>query len=440
MASGERHEKGETKKLRIALDRRKKVGRAAFGTLRLLPSGRLQVRYVGPDEQRHTAPRTYDNIGDAEAYLRKVQAQIDDGKWESAVAKRDRERAAVRDRLTLRPYADAWLAGRNLTGRTRSHYRNILEEHILPAFGDTELRAITPTAVRTWHASLLVDKPTIRAHAYSLLRAICTTAVSEEILDANPCRVRGAGNAKRVHDPVVLSVAELELLVSAMPERHRLLVLLASWCAMRWGELTELRRSDIVIEHDGETPTYGVIKVRRAVTRVFTEGTGEFVIGRPKSDAGIRDIVIPPHLLPLVEDHLREFTGVRTDALLFPSTSGTHLAPSTFYGKAPKVSRNRQTGKETTQVGHGFYAARIAVGRPTLREHDLRHTGAVLAAQTGATLAELMGRLGHSTPGAALRYQHAAAGRDAEVARRMSLLVTADQPGSRDRPAGSSSL
>jgi integrase len=55
--------------------------------------------------------------------------------------------------------------------------------------------------------------------------------------------------------------------------------------------------------------------------------------------------------------------------------------------------------------------------------HDLRHTGATLAAQTGATLAELMGRLGHSTPAAALRYQHAAQGRDAEIARLLSKMA-----------------
>jgi integrase len=64
-----------------------------------------------------------------------------------------------------------------------------------------------------------------------------------------------------------------------------------------------------------------------------------------------------------------------------------------------------------------------AAGRPDARWHDLRHTGAVLAAQTGASLAELMGRLGHSTPGAALIYQHAAAGRDAQIAAALSRLV-----------------
>ncbi len=52
--------------------------------------------------------------------------------------------------------------------------------------------------------------------------------------------------------------------------------------------------------------------------------------------------------------------------------------------------------------GWGFYAARVAAQRPDLSFHDLRHTGAVLAAATGATLAELMARLGHSTQGAAL--------------------------------------
>lgn len=67
-----------------------------------------------------------------------------------------------------------------------------------------------------------------------------------------------------------------------------------------------------------------------------------------------------------------------------------------------------------------FRPARKKIGRPTLRVHDLRHTGATLAAQNGATLAELMRRIGHSTPQAAMIYQHATDERDEELARRMS--------------------
>lgn len=48
--------------------------------------------------------------------------------------------------------------------------------------------------------------------------------------------------------------------------------------------------------------------------------------------------------------------------------------------------------------------------------HELRHTGATLAAATGASTGELMRRFGHSSPDAALVYQHAA-DRDAEIAR-----------------------
>jgi integrase len=67
-----------------------------------------------------------------------------------------------------------------------------------------------------------------------------------------------------------------------------------------------------------------------------------------------------------------------------------------------------------------WYPAREAASRPDLRFHDLRHTGATLAAATGATLAELMARLGHSTPAAAMRYQHAAADRDRAIAEALS--------------------
>jgi integrase len=74
--------------------------------------------------------------------------------------------------------------------------------------------------------------------------------------------------------------------------------------------------------------------------------------------------------------------------------------------------------------GKAFDKARAAAERPDLHFHDLRHTGAVLAAQTGATLAELMARLGHSTPGAAMRYQHAAADRDRAIAEALSKMVT----------------
>lgn len=54
------------------------------------------------------------------------------------------------------------------------------------------------------------------------------------------------------------------------------------------------------------------------------------------------------------------------------------------------------------------------------RIHDLRHAGLTLAAQSGATLAEVMRRAGHTTSRAALLYQHAAEDRDRDLAARLS--------------------
>lgn len=370
------------------------AGKRGFGQLSKLPSGRIRARYTGPDGALHNAPATFDTKQDAEAWLVDERRLIAAGGWTSP-----KQRATVRyraktDVLTFGKYADAWLRDRTLKPRTREHYRNLLDRQLFPTFADVPLVDITPESVRAWHALKGTSRPTLRAHAYGLMRTILGSAVSDRLVVVNPCTIRGAGNSTRVHKVKPASLAELESLVSAMPPRYRAMALLASWCALRFGELAELRRGDVDTEA-------GVLRIRRGVVRV----AGETVVGTPKSAAGIRDVAIPPHLLPVLRGHLLQHATPGRNGLLFPANGGGHIAPSTLY--------------------RVFYKARETAGRPDLRWHDLRHSGAVLAAQSGATLAELMGRLGHSTPGAALRYQHAAADRDTEIARRLSAMVEA---------------
>lgn len=359
-----------------------------FGHVRRLPSGRYQASYVGPDTMRHNAPATFHTKGDAEAWLGAEQRLVAAGAWSSPDDRARPQPASAP--LTLARYADGWLDRRDLKPRTRAHYRTLLDRQILPQLGDLPLVAITPRIVAEWHHGLGKATPTLRAHAYGLLRGICTTAVAERELTSNPCAVRGGGVARRKVTIEPLTLAQLQALVSAMPERYRALVMLSAWCALRFGEATELRRRDIDLAK-------GIVRVRRGVVRV----DGQVIVGSPKSDAGSRDVAIPPHLVPMLREHIDSMPMRGRDTLLFPAADGvSHLAPSSLY--------------------RVYYPARKAAGRPDLRWHDLRHTGAVLAAQSGATLAELMGRLGHSTPQAALRYQHAARGRDAEVAAEMS--------------------
>ena len=365
-----------------------------FGNIRHLPSGRWQARYTGPDGRYTNAPHTFAAKLHAEAWLADRRRQLDAQLWNP-----DAQRP---QRTSFAAYAASWLANRQARGhplrpRTREHYEAILTGHLLPTFAERPLAAITPTEVREWYAATLTDKPTARAHAYSLLRTILGTAVTDELIDANPCRIRGAGQTQRVRPIRPATIDELAVLTNAMPERLRLTVPLASWCALRFGEMTELRRGDVDLADE-------VVRVRRAAVKV-TGAPGGHVVGPPKSQAGVRDVSIPPHLLPMITDHLARHVGPARDALLFPSVpAGSHHLPLAALYRA-------------------WNKARTQAGRPDLRWHDLRHGGAVLAAATGATLAELMARLGHSTPAAAMRYQHAAQGRDREIAALLSKLA-----------------
>ena len=124
----------------------------------------------------------------------------------------------------------------------------ILDRFLLPAFGAMQLAEISPADVRDWYAQTLIDKPTMRAHSYALLKSILATAVTDELLDANPCRIRGAGQTAWVRKIRPATLQELEILTGAMPERLKLTVPLATWLALRFGEMIELRRYDVDLD------------------------------------------------------------------------------------------------------------------------------------------------------------------------------------------------
>lgn len=368
--------------------------RRGFGKIRRLPSKRYQASYVGPDLNRHPAPRTFEAREDAEAWLSVERRLVNEpDMWTSPIA-REKERTAG---LTLCEFASAAVHRRRSRGtplkpRTLSLYESLLDRLILPELGDRPMRTITRDDVQRWHDGLDPRQPTQRAHAYALLKSLLDQAQGEGRLTiSNPCTIKGAGVTRRRRKVVPVSLVDLNTIVAAMPARLRPLVLLAAWCGLRFGELAELRRKDVDLPRQ-------VLHVHRAMVRV----NGAEVIGSPKSEAGVRDVALPPHLLPVLRDHLATEVGRGRESLLFPHHPGgnKHWTHGMFY----KV----------------WMPARAAAGREDLRLHDLRHSAAVMAAQTGATLAELMARLGHSTPAAALRYQHAAQGRDAQIAAALS--------------------
>ena len=360
-------------------------GRRHFGSVRKLPSGRYQARYLHAGAEC-VAPATFVTKADALAWLAAAETDIHRGAWVTPAA----------GKTTLAEYGRSWLAGRSdLRPVTRAKYEHMLERHVLPALGGYELAALTPSAVRNWYMGMRrrYANGTAADDCYRVLRTIVLTAVSDGLIVKSPCQVKGAGNARSAERPVA-SVAEVTAAIEATDERYRLAVLLAAWCQLRRGEVLGLQRRDIDLLH-------GTVRIERALVRPTH---GPVLVGPPKTAAGQRTLAVPSNVLPALRDHLERFVAPEPGSWLFVAEDGGPMVPST--------------------LDRVWQRARRAIGRRDLFFHDLRHSGLTWAAASGASVAELMRRGGHANPRAALRYQHATEDRDRAIAEALASLAS----------------
>ena len=129
---------------------------------------------------------------------------------------------------------------------------------------------------------------------------------------------------------------------------------------------------------------------------------GVYELDTPKSEAGVRTIALPPHLVPIMSEHLDTNTKSDPGALVFTTGIGSGMLNS---------------------FGGSMRRALDHIGRRDVRAHDLRHTGMTLAAESGASLPELKHRLGQSTTAAAEGYLHSTQDHGRRIAQRMSELA-----------------
>lgn len=385
------------------------MSKRRFGNLRRLPSGRWQARYTGPDLRVYKGPRTWESQDDAVGWLRAEERLIEMELWRPPDA-RDVARQAQSVRVT--DYAQRWTSQRKLKPTTRRQYECYRDNHLDgTSLGDMPIGTVTLADVRDWWAELRErpagksDGSTRNARAYAWLRTVFASAVDDGLLTENPCRIKGAGVTKRKRAIDVPTPAEVSQLADAMPDRLRLLVLLASWCAMRRGELLGLRRQDVA--KDGSE-----IVVRRAVTFV----KGKPVVGTTKNESE-RRVAVPPHLHAEVVAHLAEYVAKPRSAVVFASVVDGNTTADIL---------------DEWTLRYHWETARGAVGLNDLRLHDLRHAGSMWAASAGATVPELQRRLGHESTAAAVRYMHAAKDSDKAIAERLSALVHPANEGEND--------
>jgi integrase len=156
-----------------------------------------------------------------------------------------------------------------------------------------------------------------------------------------------------------------------------------------------------------------------------SERAPERRIATPKQIAELIEAITPRYRAPVV---LASWCGLRRGEVCALRRTDVDLERGLV-----TVSKNwvffcvGKDGKRMrgNAIYQAFVRARKRVGL-NISFHDLRHTGQSLAAATGATLADLKMRLGHSSSAAAQRYMHAIEGRDLEIAKALSILASAD--------------
>lgn len=398
---------------------KKRKQRERFGRIEKRASGRHRAAYVGPDGDLHRAPATFATVTEARTWLAQRQAEIAAGTWQppavvAELAVKEAAEAARRE-LTLGEYAAKWIEtrtnsrGEPLRPRTIESYEGYVRPAGVTTKKDREgkggplaemvvrkLGEITPEMVREWRAvQIETGRISQTSRAYEFMKSVLKTAVDDGILEKNPCQIRGGSTAstgKKVEPP---TDAELDVILSSIDERYKALVVIAAAAGLRWGEATELRAKDIVVERD---KAGAVDCVRISVSRqvIHTKKTGRDV-GEPKTLAGVRTVAVFGKDARIIAEQAHGKIG---NALLTTNHDGTGWLPQSAFWRH-------------------WHKAVVAAGRPDLPFHALRHFAGTRYAQTGATLKETMDRLGHSSVKAAMRYQ-ASGNRNDELARRMA--------------------
>jgi integrase len=277
---------------------------------------------------------------------------------------------------TLERFAGHWLkdvVGPRLRPSTLSSYRETLRLHVLPTLGRTNLRALTPTHVRTLLANKVADGLGARSIqiVHSTLRTMLSEAIREELIERNVATVVRPPSVERV-EVQPWSTEEASRFLAAAAD-HRLHALFAVGVALglRKGELLALRWDDVDLES-------GVLHVRQNVQRLPEMG---LVFGPPKSR---RTIPLPAASAKVLRTHRASQAAEALSlgpawvdsGLVFTSTVGTVIEPRNL---------NRLFDE---------LIAKARVRR--IRFHDLRHTCASLLLAQNVPARVVMEILGHS--------------------------------------------
>lgn len=296
---------------------------------------------------------------EASAWLDDEKRLIKDGDW-TPVAMREANRE--RNSILFREYATRFVEGNERLGKsTKNKYFELLNNHLLPFFGDIQVKAITYINVKNWFDG--EPDNTARVNAYKLLSEIMGAAANDALddegntlIDKSPCRLKNVARPKKKHETVVPTVKQIKELVSYMPERLGLIEWIAFGLGFRIGEILALQRRDIDLKNN-------IIHVRHSLKDEKDErGKTVVVMGSTKTKSSEASVIIPDVLKPLFEKQLKEYTSKEADAFIFTTEKNNNfIRPSNFRCRYHNPARRQVAGLEEYWPHDGRHARVITM-------------------------------------------------------------------------------
>lgn len=372
---------------------------------------RWRVRYEDADGSERS--RSFDRKEDAGQFRVKVGADLLAGTYLDPEA----------GKMTLRKYAEMWLANLAIDDSTRESLAARIKLINAGLGGKTLAQlASSPSAVQAWVKGVNRAPSTTR-HALQTLSVICSAAVDDGKMVRNPCKVRSV-KAPAVPRTKVrpLEAAEVIALRDALPPRWQAMADAGASCGLRQGEIFALSPGDIDFLRRN-------VGVRRQVKIV----AGNLVFALPKRGK-TRDVPLASEASLVLAEHIREFPPVRVTLPWHEPGTKRHGKPVTialmFTTPRSRNALNRQSFNTRT-----WRPALSAAGLQITREngmHVLRHTYASVLLHNGVSIRRLADCLGHEDPGFTLRvYTHLMEDGEDTVRKAADLVFTVPSPAQR---------
>jgi integrase len=197
--------------------------------------------------------RWYDSTGDKRTYRKRIIGTV-----EKIPLRRDAEKAV----LSLRTNINSGVRSPETVSDLISHYKQhelteesgkrsstrevyagFLDLHIEPRWGSFRLDQVKTVAVEQWLRSLDLA-PGTKSKIRNIMSAVFAHGKRYDILAGNP--IQGVRcSAKRLREPDVLTPAEFGSLMSELPQREQVMVMLAGTTGLRRSELIALTWQDV---------------------------------------------------------------------------------------------------------------------------------------------------------------------------------------------------